>query len=124
MAGKEVFMERRESGLASPQRYCKSHQRRGRPDSGRAEQTTADRAGEKKQNWTEEELAEAQGRRADYHQLVALLERKFKRAAKNAGMSKSKIDAAVKEFQKAIRGAKKTGQDDWVDSGEYLKVRK
>ena len=85
---------------------------------------TADRARQKKENWTPEELGEAQDKRVNYHQLVALPVRKFKVKAKNASMPKSKVDAAVKEFQKAIRLAKKSGGIDQVDSEKYLKVRK
>jgi len=68
---------------------------------------TADRARERKENWTKEELEETQAKRNSYYHRVANPVRRFKAKAKQQGMLKSEMDRKVKAFQKLERQAMK-----------------
>jgi len=58
----------------------------------------ADVAGERKQNWTQDELAEVQDKRYDYHRRVANPVQRLKAKAKFRKWSKPDIDAPVRKF--------------------------
>jgi hypothetical protein len=83
----------------------------------------AERNKERRDLFTEEEEAADNAKHADYQQRVGLPVKRFKKQASKAGMSKAAIDAAVRDFQRVTRLAKRAGRPAPVPA-EHLKVVK